>query len=326
MILDFFRNSIHLLKLHFFGKSNSAFSAMCLHIVFKNRVAFSPKPLIFLSKASFERTLLSASKWIFFLPIAMFALEVDPWLGNLWEFTFTPSYTYSRFREVQNGSPQLKTPFNVHLLAAGFGFAFSETWQADIDAEFADTTVQAMGYRSSGYQIRHRWSNDIAGDFVTFTTGLSVRNASSRSLRDISCPYHSNANFELNGALGKEWGHGPDWRVRAFVYAVLGAANRGSPWIRFLVPLEVNGWDRHYLTVFLDGYFGFGPNGIIHTRHFRSYASIHHQSLDTGARYAYHFDIWGHLDFTYAYRFYAHAFPENVNSFTVSYTLPFSFF
>jgi len=260
------------------------------------------------------------------LPLTLGALEIDPWLGNLWEFKFVPSYTYSRFRDVQNGHPQLKAPFNVHLPAAGFGFAFTPSWAFDVDIEFADTPRQSMGYRSSGYQIRHEWLNDIVGDFTTFTTGFNVRGVSRHSLKDISCPYHSDFNFELTGALGKEWNKAAEWTTRVFGFAAVGIANHGFPWTRFVVSLEKNAWHCHRFGAFLNGYLGFGPHERVNTSHFHGYAFIRHQSLDVGGRYAYVFDVWGHLDFIYTRRVYARSFPENVNFFTLSYTLPFCFF
>lgn len=266
-------------------------------------------------------------KWLLFIPLSLGALEVDPWLGNLWEFKFTPSYTYSRFRDVQGGDPQLKAASNDHVIAAGLGTSFSPTWAFDVDAEFADTPRQSMGYRSSGYQLRHEWSNDIEGDLATFTTGVNVRGVSRHSLKDVSCPYHSDFNFELTGALGKEWCNGgPEWKVRTYGFATVGMANHGSPWTRFILSIEGNEWDRHRFGLFLLGYFGFGPHNRVNTHDFHGYASIHHQSIDAAVRYAYVFDIWGHIDFIYTRRLYAHAFPKNVNFFTISYTLPFSFF
>jgi len=266
-------------------------------------------------------------KLLLFLPLYVGALEIDPWLGNLWEVKLTPSYTYSRYKEVENGHPQLKTSSSDHLISTGFGVTFSPTWALDIDAEFVDTPRQSMGYRSLGYQLRYEWSNDIAGDWSTLTTGFNVRGVSRHSLKDVSCPYHSDINFELTGVLGKEWSRGgPDWKVRAFGFAALGIANHGSPWMRFVFSLEGNEWNKHRLRLFLLGYFGLGSIQQVDTRDFCGYAFIHHQSLDGGVRYTYTFNIWGHLDFAYARRLYAHTFPKNVNSFTFSYTLPFCFF
>jgi len=265
-------------------------------------------------------------KWALVLIAPLAALEVEPWLGNVWEFRFTPAYTYSRFHKVQNGEPQLHDPYNVHLLALGMGVAPTETSGFDADAEFVDTTKQAMGYRSCAFQYRSEWMDDIVGDWATLTTGISLRGVSRHSLKDISCPYASDLNVELNGALGKEWNRGSVWSVRMFGWGALGKANHGSPWIRFLFSIEGQQEFCHRFGLYLLGYFGFGAKEFVPVNHFHGYATIHHQSVDVGVRYAYVFNIWGNLAVSYARRVYAHAFPESVNAFTVSYTLPFCFF
>jgi len=256
----------------------------------------------------------------------MWALEVEPWLGNLWEFQFVPSYTYYRIPSVENGRPQLAAPSNDHLITLGMGAAFTPTSAFDVEAEFADTPVQSMGYRSAAFQYRCEWTNDCAGDLATWTTGASIRGVSRHSLKDISCPYASDLNFELNGALGKQWDHGPSWGVRAFGWAAVGLANHGSPWTRFLLSLDGTQWRQHRYGLFFLGYFGFGAKTVVPTDHFHGWSSIRHQSLDVGAKYSYIFEVWGTITAAYTRRVYAQSYPQDVNFFTVSYSLPFSFF
>lgn len=267
-----------------------------------------------------------AYKALFLLPISVFSLDVSPWLGQQWECHLIPAYTYSRYTHVQDASPQLDSPSNDQLISADFGMAFTPTAAFDMDIEFVNTPRQKWGYRSLAMQGRYLWSDDISGDAVSLTTGLSARAVSSHSLEDVSCPYHAHANFELSGALGKEWDRGDFWIVRTFGFGALGMANRGAPWARFLLSIEGNNNNQHRFGVFAGGYFGFGSKETVDVKNFHGYANIHHQSIDVGARYSYVFDIWGYLNFTYAYRPYAQSFPENVNFFTLSYNLPFSLF
>lgn len=257
------------------------------------------------------------------------ALEVEPWLGELWELQFDPSYTYSRYTHVQNGVPHNPPTANDHFLNAGLGVSFASNWAADIDIEFADTPYQSMGYRSSGYQVRYTWLDDNIGDLVTLTTGFNLRGVSRHGLKDVSCPYHSDVNFELTGAVGKIWDRGQqrnEWVVRGFGFLGIGLANHGSPWTRFILSLDGTQEERHQIGISLAGYFGYGHQETVYIDHFHGYASIHHQSLDATALYAYHFDIWGHLDLSYTRRLYAHSYPAQVNFLTVRYVLPFSLF
>jgi hypothetical protein len=265
-------------------------------------------------------------KLLLLLPISLFALEIEPWFCNVWEFNLTSSYTYSRYRHVHNGHPQLKSASNDHVLAFDLSVPPSPNWEIDADIEFAETPRQSMGFRSSAFQARYLWLDDVMGDPVSLTTGASIRGVSSHSLRDVSCPYHSHANFELNTSIGREWDRGFDWRVRLYGFAALGMANQGSPWARAFTTFEGNLQGAHRFGIFAEGYFGFGHRTQVPVNHFNGYASIRHQSLDAGVHYTYVFEIWGRLIFAYTRRLYAHSFPENVNFFTIQYMLPFSLF
>lgn len=259
------------------------------------------------------------------LPAYALALDVEPWLGELWEFHFIPAYTYDRYPSVQNGHPQLKSASNDHVVALGLGTACTPTSAFDVEMEFADTPRQSMGYRSAAGQYRYQWTNDSAGDAASFTTGFNVRGVSRHSLKDVSCPYASDINIEGTGALGKEWDHGSAWLVRAFGFGALGIANHGSPWMRFLFSIDGTQECRHRYGLYCLGYFGFGAKTVVRTNHFHGWGSIRHQSVDVGVKYSYLFDIWGSLTVAYTRRVFAQSYPQDVNFFTISYSLPFSF-
>ncbi|MBI3236248.1 MAG: FAD-dependent oxidoreductase [Chlamydiales bacterium] len=255
---------------------------------------------------------------------SLFSLEKKPWIGNPWEFTFASSYVYSHFRHVQNASVQPSTPSNDHLLRFDLSFPFSEGADLQAEVEFADTPRQNFGYRSSALQGRIRWYNDIAGDFLSWTTALHIRQVAGVSLKDISCPYQANFNIGLSSSIGKEWSRGPHWSTRMWGDIDVGIGNRGSPWASFITCFEKNWKNRHRLIGFLEGYFGLGSDQHVDVDHFYGWGKFSHRSLDLGAGYQYHFDLWGDITLSYARRIYAHTFPENVNFFLISYQIPFS--
>jgi hypothetical protein len=168
--------------------------------------------------------------------------------------------------------------------------------------------------------------NDVCGDPLSWTTGLSVRGVTRHSLKDVSCPYSSDVNFELNTALGKEWSQGPYWTTHLWGLLGAGIANHGSPWVRALAVCEKNWNDRHRAGLFAEGYFGFGELEHVSIQHFDGWGKYHHQSVDVGIDYRYHTDTWGEFTLAYTRRVYAHVFPEHVNFFTIMYQVPFSFF
>lgn len=259
-------------------------------------------------------------------PLCATALYVDPWFGDIYEFNFRTNYTYSRYSHVQNSRPQLKSPSNDQRFAFSLEMPPSDKFDVEFEIEFVDTPRQSWGLRSYAGQFRFLMLNDVEGDPISLTAGVNVRGVSRNSLRDVSSPYHSNTNFELNSAVGKEWSYRKYWTMRAFGFAGVGIANHGSPWLRTLAAFEGNVVDKHQYQVFTESYWGFGSQHRVNVDDFHGYAKIHHQSIDVGAGYSYLFDVWGSINFTYAFRVYARSFPEYVNFFALTYNLPFSFF
>ncbi len=264
------------------------------------------------------------SKLLLLLPLSLLGLERMPWYCNMWEFSFTPSYTYSRYPSVQNGTPHKQSPSNDHLLAFDFAVPPTPELQLSSEIEFADTPRQSMGLRSIAAQVRYLWLDDLLGDPVSLTTGIVLRGVSGHSVRDVSSPYHSYMNYEFNTSVGREWDRGFDWRFRTYGGASIGQANHGSPWMSAFAIMEGQLHHAHRLGVIFDGYGGFGSRRSVPINHFHGYGSIAHRSIDAALKYTYVFEVWGHLSFAYTRRLYARSFPEKVNFFTISYMLPFS--
>jgi len=267
---------------------------------------------------------LRAYLFAFFLPIAGMCVEAQPWFGDVYQFHFLGSYAYSRFNSVQNGVPQLKTPFNANVLYFGLDFSPSPVWSIDTDLQFADTTAMSFNFRSLCAQGRYSWFDDIIGDPVSFVTGFNVRFTSSKALRDVSCPSHGNVDFELNFALGKEWEAKNCWLFRAWGYGAVGHANRGAPWVRAVVALETNIEDHHKIAIYGEGINGYGRHTHVDLDHFYGYARVREKAIDVGIRYGYRMDVWGTLRVEYVRRVLAKAAPERVNTVIVGYLLPFS--
>lgn len=258
------------------------------------------------------------------LPLTGMAIEKQPWFGDVYQFHFLGSYAYSRFNTVQNGVPQLKTPFQSHLLYFGLDFSPSPVWSIDGDIQFADTTAMSFNFRSLALQARYSWLDDIIGDPISLVTGVDIRFTGSKALRDVSCPSHGNVDFELNFALGKEWEAASSWLFRAWGYGALGHANRGAPWVRGIVALETNIEDHHKIALYAEGINGYGRHARVNLDHFYGYARIREKAIDVGARYGYRMDTWGTLRFEYVRRVLAKSAPQNVNTWMIGYLLPFS--
>ncbi len=261
---------------------------------------------------------------ILLCPLCAWTLEIQPWFGDLFEFHFLGSYAYSRFHAVQGATPPLDDTFQSHIAYLGLDIAVTPEWDIDTDTQIASTTSSPFYWQSSALQARYLWLDDIIGDRISLTTGLSLRATSSTALKDISCPSHGNLDCELNFSLGKEFDSNDTWRFRISGFGSIGHANRGAPWVRGAVALEANVQDVHRFALYALGVNGYGRHSTIDLDQFYGYAKIRQKAIDIGLRYGHHMDIWGTLRFEYVRRLLAKSCPKDVNTWIVSYLIPFS--
>lgn len=263
-------------------------------------------------------------KMAFFFPCCCFSLVTKPWLGDLLEADLMPSYTYRHYPDVQGATKSYAS--NDQIFSFGILAALSTQFDLELELEVADTTKQSWGMRSGAIQARYLWLNDVAGDPISLTTGISLRDVSKRNLRDVSCPYAARLNWELFSAMGKEWSDGINWNTRVYAWLAVGVANFGSWWTRQEISYESNWCNRHNLKIFCQGDFGFGSLREVVIDHFYGWGRYHHQSIDLGACYRYQLQFYGTFSISYAYRVFARVFPERVHCVTVLYCFPFCLF
>ena len=254
------------------------------------------------------------------------ALETRPWLSDEYAFNFGTAFTYSRYHQVEGAAVQLSAPRNDRDFLLDLSFTPGAQFDMQGEIELAKTNSINWTLRSAALQARYQMLDDISGDPLSLTFGMNVRGAPHHFLRDVGTPYAAECNVEMSCAAGKEWSKDGMWTMRTYGFATVGIANRGLPWTRELFVWEVNWQDTHRLSLFTAGNVGFGGQQHVNVNHFDGWGKIQHQSVDLGVAYGYHFFLYGTLSVSYAYRLFAHNFPERVNAFALSYCVPFSLF
>jgi len=254
------------------------------------------------------------------------AFDYQPWFGKLFEFEWRNSYTWRHYNTVDKGYNPTHYSSTDQWLETGLGISPLAAWDGQIEINFANTRKHSWSYLSTAFYLRYLLLDDVAGDPFSWTIGGIVRSASSHFLDDVSIPYHANLNLEINTALGKEIDQLHNWLFRVWGLFGAGIGNRGAPWISALLNIEGNADNKHLLQVFGEGYFGLGSREGVNVDRFHSYANLSHQSIDIGALYRYHFNVWGALSASYAFRVFARNYPEYAHTVRVEYRLPFSIF
>lgn len=255
---------------------------------------------------------------------ALFALEEQPWFGDLLEFHFLGKYSYEWFDSVDGAKPALSEKFHSNLIDFNLDFSPSPVWSVDTELQFADTSKTSFHMRSLASGARFLWFDDIIGDPLSLTTGLSLRFTPTRALQDVSCPSHGQLDIELNASIGKEFDTSDTWRFRTWAFAALGHANRGSPWVRAATAFEMNVRDIHKWGIFLEAANGYGRHCDLNPNQFYGYGTIRSKTIDLHLRYGQRIGVWGTLRLEYVRRLLAKAAPEHFNGVTVSFLIPFS--
>lgn len=256
--------------------------------------------------------------------ISLFAFEHQPWFNKIMEFEFRPSYTWRHFNTVQNGFNPTSYSSTDQCLQFELGVSPWPTIDVQLEMNFADTRMHSWSYLSVGGYLRYLFWDDVAGDPISWSVGGSLRGVNGHFLDDVSIPYHANLNLEIDTVIGKEFDELYNWVFRTWGLFGFGIGNRGAPYLKALAHIETKIKDTHQFTVFGDSLWGLGGQEKINVRQFQSYANVHHQSIDIGALYRYHFKLYGALSASYAYRVFAHNFPEHAHTLRFEYRLPFS--
>jgi hypothetical protein len=245
---------------------------------------------------------------IFLLGICQIrATDYQPWLGNIYEFELRGSLLYQGYAWLSSGPHLKKYSSNDVFLNASLSNAIPD-FGLEIEATQARTRRQKGDLDQLKITGRYVWQDDVAGDPLSLTTGLSFIYATPYSLRDVSSFHHGRAEGEVFLSIGKESPLETMWGSRWWNVLGIGLADRGSPWVRFNLTYEKRLWDQHEIRLFLYSLWGFGHKKL-HLNSFHGYGPIQHQSIDVGVRYTYLLEFFGSACVEYSFRVYGRNFP-----------------
>ncbi len=251
------------------------------------------------------------------------ALDREPWLGEPFVGKAEATYTYAYFTQLHGATPPLRHAQIDQNLALNLPFVPWQYWEVELEAEVASTSHLNWGYRSLALQLRHQFLDDVIGDWISCSVGAFYRNVSSRMLEAVTTIYHGQQNFELNLSLGKEWAKGRFWIYRLFLFEGVGCATVGAPWSWTRLSGQRNFRDLVQVSLYLDGYFGFGSQEKVKRLHFHGYGPIAHRSLSAGLQLNWTPVLCSTFEIAYYRIFWARSFPGQLNAFQLRYLYRF---
>ncbi len=248
------------------------------------------------------------------------ATEFAPWFDQDLVLNTRATYLYQNFRKVQIPHHDWKYPSNDSFLNLSSNLSF-DFLCAELEVLAAATRRRSFGVDCLRLTGRYRLLNDSVGDPFSVTTGVTLTQAFTLSLKDISSFHHGKIEGLAHVAIGKELPCEDRWYKRWWGMAGIGSADVGSPWLQGELHWEQNFCNIQRYDLFVRTLWGLGHRNIC--RHdFDGYGPIRHQSVDIGFSYSYTFDWNGTATIGYCRRVYARNFPWNANQVFLSYYIP----
>lgn len=274
-----------------------------------------------------SRTVFGFFLTIQFFSLSLFATQLAPWFGNVYEFEPTVSYLHFHSRKID-----MDEKTRHHRLWGNIEtFSLMFTPMPEVSTEFEisgfNSREHEFGLEKTKGTARYLFLNDVAGDIVSVSSGISTSFIPRRSFHDISLMHHGYYETEIHGAIGKEFGFLgiSNFFSRAYFVSLLGVAERGCPWVREEAHFEELFQDICSLDLFCKAERGFGKHQIHHIHHFKGYGEIHYRTIDLGLGLNYNIDDFGLLYAKGLYRVNAKNAPKELYAFEVGLDVPFSF-
>lgn len=250
------------------------------------------------------------------------AFDCSPWMDEPWHVSVNADLGVEFYPNVAGGyNPPGYDSINA-LALFGAKVPLLKEWELAVEFLLERTSRYNFNFQNAALQVRKLFFNDIAGDMVSLDVSGSIRIMPDWWTKDVSIPYHNIANFEIATSIGKEFCRNDNWFLRVFAWVAFGQANKGVPWFRTNATLITQITKDFLLSLECIGYFGLGNEYTVNVDNFASYANIHHESIDAAITFAYASPTMGTFTFLYDRRFYAVAFPEELNRFEIRWNYP----
>lgn len=263
--------------------------------------------------------------FIIFSSTTLFAMEYAPWLTPLWEFESKVGYFYSHTERVESPAGSFKYVDNYHEIFGSLGTTIWPDLNVEAELVFGQSKHIPFSYEVFTCTGRKVFLDDVCGDWITATLGVTLAFPSTRILEDFNYGYHGHVNSELHLAVGREYRHyfSKEWKWRFWGLLGCGIAERGKPWIHGLLTFDQSLSRCSRLTLYTELLYGLGNENIQPFSSFKGYGLIDHRTIDFGG--AWHYDLGVYATFTVLgyINLYARNFTDHAFGGSVMLTIPF---
>lgn len=250
------------------------------------------------------------------------ATELAPWYPRNLELQPKLTYLFQGYNSVRKGYHT--EPFHSYnkFLTGSLGAALLCNLAAEIETTVARTRGKGLHFDNLRMTVRYQLLDDVVGDPLSVVVGLTGTQVFHRARHDVGSLHHGGIEGALHLAFGKECSCEEFWMNRVWGLVGVGCGDIGSAWLFGHLAAEKNCFDRHQVGVFLDWIAGLGHR-TLHPHHFGGYGPVAHRSIDLGLEYKFRLECDGIITLAFAHRIFARNYPNNANSYVVSFLYPF---
>lgn len=215
----------------------------------------------------------------------LLSVESAPWLGNWLEFEGSLYQKHTQARHVDTTHGAKKLFLHSEKTVCALEFMPLTDLSCSLELDLAKTQEKAYGFEALKTGVRYNVLDDLTGDLVSLTPGVSFSLSTPSRIKDLSST--ERAVFEGNAFLscGREFGYTDDGLYRAWAMALVGAGSSGSPWASGEVHLEKEISEKHTFDLFFTAEKGFSSHKLHHVHDFQSYSRLGYRFEEVGLKY-----------------------------------------
>lgn len=266
---------------------------------------------------------LITSSLAIFLSFSLYATDYRPWSFER-DFEIYPrlDYAFQHYSRVATASGSQHLSANTHFVTAAVGASYGVySGEAEVVCLGTPDSHPSFGFDYAKVTGRYHWRNDVIGDPLSLTFGISGAAVSFFGLHDLSAFHLGRFEGQLFLSLGKECVDKDTWSSRWWGVFALCLGDRGSPGI-----FSRWSWEKHSFPyewgIFAEFLGGLG-NRSLHLHSFSGYGSIRYRAVDLGIKVHKLTSCDAILEGEIKQRVWARHFPKGATVIQVSYIYPF---
>lgn len=265
--------------------------------------------------------------WLFSLASPLLGTQYKPWFGKVHQVEARVTGTFEHYDEFIHSWILEQIKSHNSLTTLSLNVTPYERWNAEIEMCFVRSFMRTFCFDSLKATGRYLIFNDLRGDYVSLTAGLSLTQAFGKAVEDPATYHHGKLAAALHSALGKEFVLNDCYKTRIWGVAGYGKADENDPWWWWEADWEGIYKNKHKLRAFFYYQQGLGDSLSHYKTRFppQVIGQTNYNFREFGGRYTIVLARRMEISLEYAHRRAQHFGFSNVHIYRVELYAPFSY-